>query len=66
MKSQKERVLKCLQTRKEHGVSNFEFFQLNPPILRAAARIAELREEGFSINTIQIRKGHYKYILSEE
>lgn len=64
-KSQKERVLSLLKNAGKQGVMNYTFYQLKSPILRASARVYELRKEGYNIETEQIKKGYYKYILRE-
>ena len=64
--TQAQRVLKLLQERGHMGVLNYEFFKLSPPILRAGARIFELRRKGYRIKTIPVRRGIYKFVLEEE
>jgi hypothetical protein len=61
MKTQKIRVYEAL---KKQPVKNYEFFRMTPPILRAAARIAELRKEGHDITTKKLKKGVYEFKLN--
>jgi len=63
--SQREKVYQMLKDRGEYGVYNYEFIRLDPPILRAASRVDELRSVGMDVECKRIRKGVFKYILKE-
>lgn len=52
-----------LKERVPNGVYNYEFIRLDPPILRAASRIDELRKMGFEIICKRVKKGVFKYTL---
>lgn len=64
--TQTQRVLRALRALGDHGVTSVDFLPPTvdggPPILRVAARIHELREDGF---VIQTRRGSTvdKYVL---
>jgi len=61
--NQKTRIIYLLRQRGQSGMYNYEF--PGQFILRAAARVEELREEGYNIKTEQVSKGKWKYILIE-
>jgi hypothetical protein len=65
MDTQKQRVLELLQ-KKPQGAFTYDFFDLNPPIIRPAARIEELRKEGHLIETVRVSEGNFKYILKQK
>ena len=58
--TQKSRILALLKKRPHY---NYEFFRLDPPILRAAARIEELRKMGWPIKTERVKRGVFRYRL---
>lgn len=66
--TQTSRVLRLLEHRGAYGVTAVDF-QLpdvadgGPPILRVAARILELREEGYHITDAGIRNKCKVYVL---
>jgi len=59
--TQKERVLELLQNYGSEGVSALEMLRFG--IYRAAARISELREEGWTIHTINEHGKTAVYVL---
>lgn len=63
MKPQARKVLKYLKRRPKSGATNLEL--ANECGLRFGARIAELRAEGYSIETVSVRRapGLYRYYL---
>jgi hypothetical protein len=61
MATQSNRVLEMLKSAGSSGVMNYDF--VNRYILRAAARIEELRKEGHNIKTIRVSQGRWKYVL---
>lgn len=63
--TQQERILELLKQRGKAGVFNYEFFHLQPAILRAASRVDELRKQGHDIETVKVTKGVFKYILHQ-
>jgi hypothetical protein len=64
--TQRERVLRLLQ-HKPHGVSPYDFTPPTAdggkPIMRVAARILELRDEGLDIETRTSPNGAALYVL---
>jgi len=63
--TQKERILKALRAAGERGVTTVEMVNgsLGEPILRGAARIEELRDEGFAIKTLKLKNRTARYVL---
>lgn len=66
--SDTDRVLALLRTRKEAGVSPIDFAAPNvvdgeKPVMRVAARILELRKDGFDITTGRAVNGTAIYRL---
>lgn len=61
--SQTERIIRLLQRRGSFGASNRE---LNSIAFRYAARIAELRKDGYSIRTMRDSAGLFRFILEGE
>ena len=65
--TQKERVLKLLRERGSRGVRSFEFYEMRIP--RGAARINDLKEEGYKITSGSIDNGNerlYKLIEKKQ
>lgn len=65
--TQKERVLKLLRERGSRGVRSFEFYEMRIP--RGAARINDLKEEGYKITSESIDNGNerlYKLIEKKQ
>lgn len=62
--SQKETTLKWLEARGLVGVNSFEGYKVGMP--RLAARINDLRKDGYNIKSIQLKKNEVKYILLED
>jgi len=62
-RSQRDRILDLLREHPE-GIYTYQFFDLNPPIIRPAARIIELRKLGYIIKTDE-STGVARYILEE-
>jgi hypothetical protein len=62
---QKERILKALRTAGEQGVTTVDMVSgaLGEPILRGAARIEELRDEGYAIKTVKLKNMTARYVL---
>lgn len=63
MRSQKTRILELL---KQRPVKNYEFFRMQPPILRASERIKELKADGYYITCKRMKKGIFEYRLETE
>jgi hypothetical protein len=63
--TQKERILKALRIAGERGVTTVDMVNgsLGEPILRGAARIEELRDEGFAIKTVKLKNRTARYVL---
>jgi hypothetical protein len=63
--TQKERILKALRAAGERGVTTVDMVNgsLGEPILRGAARIEELRDEGFAIKTVKLKNRTARYVL---
>ena len=61
--TQRDRILKLLEERKELGVTNYE---LNEIAFRYGARLKELREDGYQIKTVHIRKSVWLFVLVSE
>lgn len=63
--TQKERILKALRAAGERGVTTVDMVNgsLGEPILRGAARIEELRDEGFAIKTLKLKNRTARYVL---
>lgn len=62
--TQRDRVLSLLKTRGSEGMSAIEMLRFG--VYRAAARVAELREEGFEIETVNEHGKTALYILREK
>lgn len=62
-KTQKERIFELLRRRGKQGATNRE---LNNIAFRYGAVIFDLRKDGYDIQTVQIRKGFFKFILRLE
>lgn len=60
--TQREQVLRMLQRAGEDGVSTAAFLEARLP--RFSARIQELRREGHTIESIRVREGSWRYLLS--
>lgn len=68
---QRKRVLRALQQAGDHGICSVDFaapqvIDGGPPIMRVAARIEELRSEGFIIGDAGQRHGTRVYVLGLE
>lgn len=68
--SQRSRVLALLEARGPRGVTPIDFAAPNiaddgKPIMRVAARIGELREDGLEIVTLAGPSGVARYVLIE-
>lgn len=61
--TQSNRVLTELMSHPE-GVMTYDFFRLSPPIMRVAARVFELKGQGYNIKTERIKAGNYRYKLN--
>lgn len=61
--SQTERILRLLKKRGNWGASNRE---LNNICFRYAARLCELRRDGYVIETIRDSAGLFRFILKRE
>lgn len=59
--SQRTRILLLLQEAGELGVTNAE---LNSVCFRYAARVFELRRDGHRIETVEVKRGLFKFVLS--
>lgn len=62
-RTQKDRILDRLAKAGHEGVSNYE---LNKIAFRYAARIQELRKDGYQISTIQLKKGLFTFVLHQD
>lgn len=65
--TQRDRLLYALRRAGTFGVSTVDAAQgvYGAPILRLAARVKELRDEGFDIGTVRLPDGTAKYVLVE-
>jgi len=61
--SQKQRILQMLEEAGERGVEGNEFYRACLP--RFAARIKELRDQGYDISTRRIGGNHFVYTLRQ-
>lgn len=60
--NQKTKILNLLRERKESGATNIE---LNSICFRYGARIADLRADGYTIQSIKVKGSKWKFVLSE-
>lgn len=60
--NQKTKILNLLRERKESGATNIE---LNDICFRYGARIADLRADGYTIQSIKVKGSKWKFVLSE-
>lgn len=64
MISQKQMILTMLQAAGKDGLSNKELYRQYMP--RFAARINELRKDGYDIETVKDSVNDFRYILHEK
>lgn len=61
--SKSKQVFKALERAGKYGVDNRE---LNRIMFRYGAVLFRLRQEGYRIDTVQVKRGYYKYYLVKD
>lgn len=61
--TQSEKILEVLEKAGDYGVTNVT---LNRIAFRYAARLHELRREGYLVSTLYIAPGLFRYVLHKE